>query len=388
MPSRSVRYFGFQSFECRRLRQVIIVARMIGVALLFQMLLSSNVLAQFDGRPLGHSYVINAPLPLRSITLFQSIDDSGELPVGKIPLAQLSNDTEVDKFQSTVDGWAYVRVVKTGQEGWAREMVDGVRHITCCHPQEVDSAKFPPPGKFEQLNGHSIELGNRILLVKKITEREFLFTLSIGVMGVAIQCDETMTECLKIGGSAIREGTSYIYRDPQSGRSHVRLQVVSEDEISISVDNWHPVGSSKEQGMRITGLYHRDRGVGVEASYVGFKMPSGNIICHFGTDPDYLECQIRGHHMSFPNTDCSNPGFDDGYPGRIFLIKVDSKRGRPGCLTDQFYFLQMFNEVPYLQYGDTWRKSDFVCKSEKRGLTCSNSSGHGFFLSKARQTVF
>ncbi|MEI6534529.1 MAG: hypothetical protein WCN98_04235 [Verrucomicrobiaceae bacterium] len=84
--------------------------------------------------------------------------------------------------------------------------------------------------------------------MKKITEREFLFALSIGVKDVAVQCDETMTECLKIGGSAIREGTSYIYRDPQSAGSHVTLQVVSEDEVSISVDNWHPVGSSKEQG--------------------------------------------------------------------------------------------------------------------------------------------
>ena len=311
-----------------------------------------------------------------------------EVGEGKNPLAQLPDDTEIDKFQSTVDGWAYVRVVKTGQEGWAREIVDGVRYITCCRPQDVDSANFPPPGKFEQFDSDSAELGNRILLVKKITEREFLFALSIGVKDVAVQCGETMSECLKISGSAMREGTSYIYRDPQSAGGHVTLQVVSEDEVSISVDNWHPPGSSKEQVMRIAGLYHRDRGVGVEASYVGFKMPSGDIICNFGADPDYLECQIRGHHMSFPSTDCSNPGFDDGYPGDIFRIEVDSKRGDPGCLTDQFYFLQMFNDVPYLQYGDTWRKSDFVCKSERKGLTCSNSHGHGFFLSKARPTVF
>ncbi len=388
MTSRSTRYFGIHRFECKRLQQVITVARMIGVASLFQIFLSSNGLAQFDGRPLGHSYVINAPLPSRSITLFQSVDDSGEYPVGQVPLAQLTDDTEVVKFQSAVDGWAYVRVVNTGQEGWAREMVDGVRHITCCRPPGVESANLPPPGSFEQTDSSSYEGGNRKLLVKQITYNEFVFTILDGVEGTKVQCGPTMVNCIKIDGIAKRQGSTYVFRGLEEGDGTIVIQVIDEDDIQLTVAGDFRSHVSTGSLRQLNGHYKRDRAVGVEMDYVGFKTPSGNIICNFGGDPGYLECQIRGHTMSFPNTDCSNLGFDDGYPGSIFRIELDSKRGRPGCLTDQFYFLQMFNDVPYLQYGDTWRESEIACRSEKEGLTCSNSNGHGFFLSQAKQTVF
>jgi hypothetical protein len=37
-----------------------------------------------------------------------------------------------------------------------------------------------------------------------------------------------------------------------------------------------------------------------------------------------------------------------------------------------------------LGYGQTFHKGPFTCKSARAGLTCKNSSGHGFFLSKQR----
>lgn len=388
MPRKNAWNYGLKGLGRKRLKQIITVARLVGAVLAFQLFLSSNLLAQFDGRPLGHSYIINAPLPSRSITLFQYIDEKGDFPVGKIPVAQLTDDTEVDKFQSTLDGWAYVRVVETGQEGWAREIVDGVRHITCCRPQGVDSANLPPPGTFDHEGPSSYEIGSRKLLVKRITNTEFLFTMLDGVEGTDVQCRSTMVNCVKIDGIAKRQGSTYVFRGPAQSDGTIALQIVDEDVILLSASNNFRIDGSTRSLIAANGRYRRDRGVGVEMDYVGFKTPSGDIICKFGADPEYLECQIRGHTMSFPNTDCSNPGFDDGYPGDVFRIEVDSKRGRPGCLTDQLYFLQMFNNVPYLQYGDTWRESDFTCRSDKEGLTCSNSSGHGFFLSEARQTVF
>lgn len=45
-------------------------------------------------------------------------------------------------------------------------------------------------------------------------------------------------------------------------------------------------------------------------------------------------------------------------------------------------------DVPFLGYGSTWRYRGFRCRSERRGVTCRNLSGHGFFLSRARQAVF
>jgi len=39
-------------------------------------------------------------------------------------------------------------------------------------------------------------------------------------------------------------------------------------------------------------------------------------------------------------------------------------------------------------YGQTGEFGSIICKSERTGLTCSNKSGHGFFLSRAKQRVF
>lgn len=41
-----------------------------------------------------------------------------------------------------------------------------------------------------------------------------------------------------------------------------------------------------------------------------------------------------------------------------------------------------------LNYGENIDQAGLRCMSEKKGLTCKNERGHGFFLSKARQEVF
>jgi hypothetical protein len=43
---------------------------------------------------------------------------------------------------------------------------------------------------------------------------------------------------------------------------------------------------------------------------------------------------------------------------------------------------------PVLAYGETWRKRGFTCYSRAIGLTCRNTQGHGFFLSRERWHVF
>jgi hypothetical protein len=39
-------------------------------------------------------------------------------------------------------------------------------------------------------------------------------------------------------------------------------------------------------------------------------------------------------------------------------------------------------------YGKTWRHDGFNCTSRLDGLTCTNQSKHGFFLSRARSRSF
>jgi hypothetical protein len=41
-----------------------------------------------------------------------------------------------------------------------------------------------------------------------------------------------------------------------------------------------------------------------------------------------------------------------------------------------------------LAYGQTWRHNGFTCVSRRTGLTCTNLSRHGFFLSRARSRSF
>ncbi|MDX8517732.1 hypothetical protein [Mesorhizobium dulcispinae] len=63
-----------------------------------------------------------------------------------------------------------------------------------------------------------------------------------------------------------------------------------------------------------------------------------------------------------------------GPKGPATLIK---NPGEQGCCSD----------ATKLGYGNSWSKGSFTCLSSTKGLTCTSSSGHGFFVSKARVTV-
>lgn len=45
-------------------------------------------------------------------------------------------------------------------------------------------------------------------------------------------------------------------------------------------------------------------------------------------------------------------------------------------------------EVPVLRYGRSLARYGMRCRSQRRGLTCSNRGGHGFFLSRELQRTF
>lgn len=115
-----------------------------------------------------------------------------------------------------------------------------------------------------------------------------------------------------------------------------------------------------------------------------FSTPSRNIECSVGlseTASD-IACTIfeKGGPEARPRpSGCSGPW------GHHFSMvergPVTMKCGGPGRKNNAKY-------VDIAEYGVTGRFGGITCLSQKNGFECRNSDGHGFFLSRARQTVY
>jgi hypothetical protein len=111
----------------------------------------------------------------------------------------------------------------------------------------------------------------------------------------------------------------------------------------------------------------------------GFRSPSGNIHCqHFNADAA-LRCDLKeivNRPLPRPR-DCEN---DWGQAFEVFARKNETG---PICYGDTV----MDDRLPVLGYGERWQRGDFVCHSERTGVSCVNSLGAGFALSRSAQTV-
>ena len=107
----------------------------------------------------------------------------------------------------------------------------------------------------------------------------------------------------------------------------------------------------------------------------GFLTPSGNIACNVGR----LGPEKKGPYA----IGCS----------------VYSKRSESGALSTWwmkttgpvsfgYIVADPASDYPKLAYGKKYAWRGITCTSAATGLTCRNRSGHGFFLSRARQTTF
>ncbi len=112
-----------------------------------------------------------------------------------------------------------------------------------------------------------------------------------------------------------------------------------------------------------------------------FRSPTGNISCLIATG-DYAEarCDMRSLTPSFttPPAEC------DLDWGSSFAIGLSSRRGELACVGDTV----ADPSAVELSYGQTLSLGGFDCTSERSGMTCTNPAGHGFTVSKARQTLF
>lgn len=120
------------------------------------------------------------------------------------------------------------------------------------------------------------------------------------------------------------------------------------------------------------------------ADVTPFKTPSGNIECGIGQGegPPDLQCNIfeRSGPPALPKpASCSGPW------GHVFVllargpVQMECRDpGRPSTATG----------IDVAPYGVSADWGGIQCKSSAEGFQCSNADGHGFFLSRARQSVF
>ncbi|AMY00476.1 hypothetical protein AB0V79_11070 [Mesorhizobium ciceri] len=109
---------------------------------------------------------------------------------------------------------------------------------------------------------------------------------------------------------------------------------------------------------------------------IEFDTPSGNIGCIYtpkGGTGTY-EPRDGGPELSCSRVEPNYVTIILGPKGPATLIK---NPGEQGCCSD----------VDKLGYGNSWSAGPFSCQSSTKGLTCTATNGHGFFISKAKATV-
>lgn len=118
-------------------------------------------------------------------------------------------------------------------------------------------------------------------------------------------------------------------------------------------------------------------------SYADFRSPSGNVVCSTSAD-----LNPKGGVYCYVGTDNSKPPIpkprdcDYDWGGAFGVEKTG--RTQMYCVSDY-----PFDPNPtVLNYGQTLKGKTYECTSLTTGMTCKNTSGHGFTLSKSSQSIF
>ena len=120
------------------------------------------------------------------------------------------------------------------------------------------------------------------------------------------------------------------------------------------------------------------------STVISFRTPTGNIGCVFssgltGAEKPVVRCDIRSRLRPSP-----------AQPKRCPLDYGDSIQvgttGRPILVCHGDTAIDPTSHI--LRYGQTWRRSGLACTSRFDGLTCTNQSKHGFFLSRQSWKIF
>jgi hypothetical protein len=118
-------------------------------------------------------------------------------------------------------------------------------------------------------------------------------------------------------------------------------------------------------------------------TYIDFRLPSNNIFCAYVVSSSpyakYIRCDIMSGIKPKPTGKCKY----EGSRGISVDLNATGRATFP-CSSDTVYN----KSAKILNYGKTWRRGGFTCKSKLSGLTCTNSSGRGFFLSRQHSYRF
>ena len=131
---------------------------------------------------------------------------------------------------------------------------------------------------------------------------------------------------------------------------------------------------------------------GSATSLPGFRSPSGNISCLFipstpldsgsGRTPAIMLCKLA--HADYAKTlqaRCMGPT-GAGVDWHGFLLPA-ARKGAVNCSGGILYDpTKQHPSYVTLAYGKTWRQKMFSCTSKVTGVSCSNPSGHGIFISR------
>ena len=120
------------------------------------------------------------------------------------------------------------------------------------------------------------------------------------------------------------------------------------------------------------------------STIISFRTPTGNIGCVFsagisGDEKPTVRCDIRSRLHPEPSPPKSCP-LDYGDSIQVYRL------GRAILVCHGDTAIDPSSRV--LQYGQTFRHDGLACTSRFYGLTCTNRSGHGFFMSRQSWRVF
>jgi hypothetical protein len=103
-----------------------------------------------------------------------------------------------------------------------------------------------------------------------------------------------------------------------------------------------------------------------------------------GTRQSVVHCGIHSKLKPAPPRRACAEG---GYAGDRVNLQATGRVDVPSCAGDPGAFVGE-EAARVLAYGTTWSGGGLRCASAETGLTCRNTSGHGFFLSRERWRSF
>lgn len=195
-----------------------------------------------------------------------------------------------------------------------------------------------------------------------------VFTFSGGAWGLVLDQPAYLVPPLVAVGSGIKETAA----GHRPGDSHCFPSGGTRSRV------WHWNGSRLAAGPW--------KQVTPADSYANghFKTPSSNIVCsyfiHIGSraSESNVACVIKSGLRPAPTR---RPCQDGGYAGDRVYLRVTGRVDVPSCAGDPGPYVYV-DMARVLGYGKTWKGGGLRCTSAEAGLTCRNTSGHGFFLSR------